>query len=51
MYERTVSWDVNMRDKNRIPEFTRDVRKAQSFRCGMDSTNNVYVSIENIHIL
>ena len=30
---------------------TRDVRKAHSFRCGMDSTNNVYVGIENIHIL
>ena len=32
-------------------EFTRDVRKAHSFRCGMDSTNNAYVDIENIHIL
>ena len=30
---------------------TRYVRKAHSFRCGMDSTNNVYVGIENIHIL
>ena len=30
---------------------TRDVRKSHSFRCGMDSTNNVYVGIENIHIL
>ena len=29
----------------------RDVLKAHSFRCGMDSTNNVYVGIENIHIL
>lgn len=30
------------------------VRKAHSFRCGMDSTkykDNVYVDIENIHIL
>lgn len=33
---------------------TRDVRKAHSFKCGMDSTkykNNVYVDIKNIHIL
>ena len=32
----------------------KNVRKAHSFRCGMDSTkikNNVYVDIENIHIL
>ena len=33
----------------------KNVRKAHSFRCGMDSTKikkkNVYVDIENIHIL
>ena len=27
MYERTVSWDVNMRDKNRIPEFTKELER------------------------
>ena len=31
--------------------FTKRCAKANSFRCGMDSTNNVYVGIENIHIL
>ena len=31
--------------------FTKRCAKAHSFRCGMDSTNNVYVGIENIHIL
>lgn len=36
------------------PNFLQNVRKAHTFRCGMDSTkikNNVYVDIENIHIL
>ena len=27
MYERTVSWEINMRDKNRIPEFTKEFEK------------------------
>ena len=27
MYERTVSWDVNMRDKNRIQEFTKELER------------------------
>ena len=31
--------------------FTKRCAKANSFRCGMDSTNNVYVGIGNIHIL
>ena len=31
--------------------FTKRCAKANSFRCCMDSTNNVYVGIENIHIL
>ena len=30
-------------------DFTKDVRKAHSFRCGMDST--VYVDVDNIHIM
>ena len=29
----------------------RNVRKAHSFSRGRNSTNNVYVEIENIHIL
>ena len=43
---------IRVEDKNLLPYFfTRNVRKAHSFRCGMDSINNVYVDIENIHIV